>query len=275
MVELIALHGRNEPVLDLKPEDLQVSEISIPAELDSTEKHKQHTTNATEEPETITTLSMIDPDAPQASTDNAQQGLQITESCLDRSTVHYELAFHPGPDGWRSGYHKVIIRTTRHGINLFYRQQYYVGLTAPPARPLALQADAVNKLLLQSACYYPPTPPTISLRARLIDTGQTDVLRYKVTVDTSSLLFLTLENSAARSQAGIERRVQLDYGICTFNGRGARSISSMPHWMESSPPQIMRELWIGDFLTSWNSKGLRTWRSRAWLCGTARRATSA
>lgn len=220
LVDLIALRGRDQPVPDLKPEDLQVFEVPISPELDSTEKHGRHTTNAPEEHETITSLRMVDPNAPQSSGDDAQNGFQIAASCLDRSTVHYQLAFHPGPDGWRSGYHRVLIRTTRRGVTLFYRHQYYVGLTAPPVNPLALKSGAIDKLLLQASCQYPATPPTISLRASLIDSGQTEVLRYRVTVDASSLSFLTLNSSAARPSASIDRRVTLDYGVCNFDTRG-------------------------------------------------------
>jgi PA14 domain len=220
LVDLIALRGRNQPVLDLKPEDLQVFEESVEPELDSTGEHERRTSNTPEEPETITRLRVVDPNASQPSGGDAQGGFQVTESCLDRSTVHYQLAFHPGPDGSSSGYHRIIIRTKRHGVQLFYRHKYYVGLTAPPAEPLALKSDAIDKLLLQASCYYPATPSTISLRAELIDSGRTDVLRYTVAVDARSLSFLTLHSSAARSIAGTDRHVELDYGVCNFDTKG-------------------------------------------------------
>jgi hypothetical protein len=140
-------------------------------------------------------------------------------SCLERSTHHYLLAFHPGPEGWNSGYHRIAVATNRAGIKLFYRHEYYVGLPAPD-HPV-LEREKINRVLRQSACYYPVTPLSIMLRARVINTGRTEVLRYMVSVDASSLSFLTLNSdSTGRSLAGLDRRVELDYGVCNFDESG-------------------------------------------------------
>jgi hypothetical protein len=93
-----------------------------------------------------------------------------------------------------------------------------VGLTEPPANPLILQNEAINNLLLRAACYYPSTPPSISLRARFIDTGRKGVLRYSVAIDANSLSFVTVGGTG--SEAGIDRHVAFDYGICNFDSRG-------------------------------------------------------
>ena len=58
-------------------------------------------------------------------------------SCLERSTIHYLLAFHPRPDGWNSGHHRIAVATNRAGTKLFYRHEYYVGLATPdPDQPI-------------------------------------------------------------------------------------------------------------------------------------------
>jgi hypothetical protein len=214
LIDVIVLHGRDQPVLDLKPEDLQVSESFV--SLDSA--NATHRTTAPPESETVTSLRVIDPDAPQPSGDNAQGGFQIAASCLERSTLHYRLAFHPGPEAWQSGYHRVVISTKRPGIRLFYRHQYYVGLKEPPAKPPAVQSEAISKVLLQAACYHSQIPASISLRAGSIESGRTDVLRYSVAIDADSLSFVTLEREG--NKAGIDRLVALDYGVCNLDSRG-------------------------------------------------------
>jgi hypothetical protein len=218
LIDVIALHGRDEPVLDLTPADLQVSEIPAPADTDSTKKHRWTKTKITAESETITGLHLVDPSAPQLSEGDTRGGIQITASCLERSTQHYRLAFRPGPDNWGSGFHTVVIGTKRPGVKLFYRHQYYVGLTEPPAQPPVSESEAIKKLLMRAACYYPETPPSISLRARLVDTGRTDVLHYSISIDADSLSFVTLGENGR--EAGIERYVAIDYGVCNFNSRG-------------------------------------------------------
>lgn len=220
LVDLIALDRYNKPVLDLKPADLQVSEST---ELETKRKRKERAhrqpTAASVAP--ITSLSVFDPNRPASSAEEARTGFRILASCLERSTVHYLLAFHPGPDGWTSGYHRIVVAVNRPGVKLFYRHEYYVGLAAPVPGRHIMKLKVIDQLLQQSACYYPVTPLSIMLQARLINTGRTDVLRYSVSVDASSLSFLTLNrDSTGRGSAGVDRRVELDYGTCNFDKTG-------------------------------------------------------
>jgi hypothetical protein len=220
LVDLIVLDRHNQPVLDLKPDDLQVSES---AESEKKEKHKKREKRAiaSAAPEAITSLSIVDPNKAPSAAEEPRTGFRIMASCLERSTPHYLLAFHPGPDGWNSGHHRIAIATNRAGIKLFYRHEYYVGLATPATDHSILEREKVDKLLQQSACYYPVTPISIMLRARVINTGRTDVLRYLVSVDASSLSFLTLNSdSTGRGLAGLDRRVELDYGTCNFDEHG-------------------------------------------------------
>jgi hypothetical protein len=219
LVDLIALDRHNLPVLDLKPDDLQVAERGEP-DLKKSEKHS-HDVIAPISFDPIASLSIFNPNDPTSSQHDTHTGFRILAGCLERSTVHYLLAFHPGPSGWSSGYHHIAISTERPETKLFYRHQYYVGLAAPAPDSSILKQKSIDQLLQQSACYYPVTPLSITLQARLIDTGRTDVTRYMVSVDASSLSFLTLnKDSTGRSSAGLDRRVALDYGTCNFAESG-------------------------------------------------------
>jgi hypothetical protein len=220
LVDVIALDRHNKAVLDLKPDELQVSETSEPA---SNKKHSRLSRASTAPLSTdpITSLSLFDPNDPTSSQRDIPTGFRILASCLERSTVHYLLAFHPGSAGSTSGYHQISITSRRPNTRLFYRHQYYVGLAAPSSDTPALKQQDLDRLLQQSACYYPVVPLSISLQARLIDTGRTDVVRYFVSVDASSLAFLTLDNDATgRTSAGLNRRVAVDYGSCNFDESG-------------------------------------------------------
>lgn len=219
IVDVFALRGKNQPVTDLTPADLQVSEAFVAQ--DSNAIGKRHrSAKPSAEAGTIKSLHLIDPNAPQHSGADSQVGFAIGTSCLERSTLHYRLAFRPGPDGWHSGYHQVFVTTTRPGVRLFYRHRYYVGLSEPPAQPPIVGSEAIEKLLVRAACYYPDTPPSISIQAHLIQTGRTDVLRYAVTIDANSVSFLTLGNDADPSKGLVERYAELDYAVCNFSTTG-------------------------------------------------------
>jgi len=220
LVDLIALDRHNQPVLDLKPDELQVSERAEPGPKQKPEMHT-HALMAPVSVDPITSLSIFDPNDPTSSQHDARTGFRILASCVERSTVHYLLASHPGPSGWTSGYHHIAITTNRSDTKLFYRHQYYVGLAAPAPDSPTLKREMVDQLLQQSACYYPATPLSITLQAHLIETGRTDVGRYMVSVDASSLSFLTTDSDAiGRGLAGIDRRIEVDYGTCNFDERG-------------------------------------------------------
>ena len=220
LVDLIALDRHDRPVLNLKPDEIQVSEL---AESEKKQKSKRwaHRSIASAVVEPITSLSIVDPNIAPTSAQESRSGFRIMASCLERSTPHYLLAFHPGPDGWNSGHHRIAIAANRPGIRLFYRHEYYVGLATPAPERFILDREKVDKLLRQSACYYPVIPLSIMLQARLITTARTDAVRYLVSVDASSLSFLTLNSdSTERGPAGLDRRIELDYGICNFDESG-------------------------------------------------------
>lgn len=123
LIDVIAIDNQGQPAADLGPGDLEVSVTSDAVDLGSAEKHRRPKTKNPAERESITSLRLIDPNAPQSS-DDARGGFQIGASCLVRATQHYQLAFRPGPEGWRSGNHKVAITTTRHGVKLISLRQY-------------------------------------------------------------------------------------------------------------------------------------------------------
>lgn len=221
LVDVIALNEHNQAVLDLKPDQLQVSEGPEP---EPSGKHTRPSIELKASPsavDAITSLSLLSGSDPALSQGRMLTGFRILASCLERSTAHYLLAFHPGPSGSTKGYHRLSISSRRPNIRLFYRHQYYVGLDASqPVIPVTKQEN-VDRLLQQSACYYPVAPLSITLRARLIDSGRKDVVRYLISADASSLSFLTIDSgSTGRILAGFDRRVAVDYGACNFDQSG-------------------------------------------------------
>jgi hypothetical protein len=70
----------------------------------------------------------------------------------------------------------------------------------------------LNAILEEAACYHSAIPSSISLRAQLIETGNTDSARYSLVIRADSLGFIALSDQV--------RRVELDYGVCTFDSSG-------------------------------------------------------
>jgi hypothetical protein len=73
LVDLIALDRHNQPILDLKPTELQVSE-SVEVEPKKKRKKKAQLPDA---PASIASLSIVDPNRSPSSADDAQSGFRI------------------------------------------------------------------------------------------------------------------------------------------------------------------------------------------------------
>jgi hypothetical protein len=78
--------------------------------------------------------------------------------------------------------------------------------------PIPPTGAAAHLALQEAACHHLPAPSSIGLDTQLVQSGNSDSLRYSLVVQADSLAFIALSDEA--------RRVQLDYGICTFNAVG-------------------------------------------------------
>lgn len=165
VVDVIAVDSHNHPVVNLAAGDLEVWE---------------QVGRSNKIAKSISSLHIFDPDSASAAPATANTGFHIARnmSCLERSTIHYELAYHPGAEGWTPGYHQVLITTHRRGVKLFFRHQYYVGQTSIPDKSPGKDPQKSAKELWMAACDHPLAPLSISLRATLISLGRTDLLRY-------------------------------------------------------------------------------------------------
>jgi hypothetical protein len=201
VIEVVAIDRHNHPVSDLKQNDFRIFQPG---------KYSRKT------PLSISAFHLIDPASPGGHSDLPTAGFQVTSGggCATATTFHYELAYHPAAEGWTSGYHDILVTTDRPHVVLLYRRHYYVGRTeAPVNMPIPQTEDAANLALQEAACHHLPAPSSISLAADSVQSGNPDSLRYSLIVRADSLAFIALSGEA--------RKVQLDYGVCTFDVAGA------------------------------------------------------
>lgn len=212
LVDVIAVNARNQPISDLTSADLQVVEGAG---------------NSPDVPVSISSLRLIDPNAVNSgSLPSSGFRIAANESCLQRQTIHYELAYHPGPQGLTSGVHRVLIRNSRHGVRLFYRHSYFIGATAAPENAPHKSQSEIEKELQIDACSHPVAPLSISLQAFRISTGSENLVRYSVRIESGSLDFVSYPEN--------RRQLQLDYGACNFDAAGKPI-----NYMKASTDQVL------------------------------------
>jgi CheY-like chemotaxis protein len=197
VVEVVARGHNNHPISDLKQADFQV--------FDGGRKSRDTL-------RTISGFRTIDPASESFDRDEGSRNvlLPLGGRCEIRTTVHYEIAFHPGK--WVSGYHSIVVTTTRHHVTLSYRAQYYVGVSDAEAHPARREAKGFDAELQSAACYRSSVPSSLSLSAREADALDSSELRYVLKLLPGSPDFAGVDDAS--------HRVQLEYGVCTFNRAG-------------------------------------------------------
>lgn len=197
VVEVVARDHRNHPVTDLDRTEFSIFE--------GTGKSKA-------DPKTISGFRTIDPSSEGFNSYDASGSvvLPLGGRCEIRYTVHYEIAFHP--TNWTSGYHSIVVTTTRPHVALSYRTQYYVGVTDIPANAAQREAREIDSGLMNAACYHSRVPASLLLSAKKMESRAPSEFRYSV-----KLLPASLESAGMREDT---HRVQLDYGVCTFSRSG-------------------------------------------------------
>jgi hypothetical protein len=132
VVDVIATDGHDRPVLNLVPADLQVFDA-----VDGSPKVSK----------SISTLRIIDPTSESPSPDLPKTDFLggVQGSCMLSYSVHYQLAYNPGPDGSIPGIHTVQIQARRRGVRLAYRHAYFVsppeGKDSKPPIVFAVSSD--------------------------------------------------------------------------------------------------------------------------------------
>ena len=122
VVDLIAVDAQNRSVLNLVPADLEVFDEA---------------NGSPKKPKVISSLRLVDPSSTSASPELPQSdflGVPLG-SCRLGYTVHYQLAYSPGPDGSVPGIHTVQIQARRRGVRLSYRHGYFINPPEGEGRP--------------------------------------------------------------------------------------------------------------------------------------------
>ena len=223
VLDVIARDQRNNSVNDLTDGDFQVVE---------TGKHGE------KNPRRILSMRRIDPNQEASRATAAENGFRISSgaTCALNASFHYQLAIQASNE---AGYHQVLVKTTRPQVKLSYRHRYYVGETPEEFHAKESKGSSEGLALGDAACYHPLTPPTLAITAHPYIAPGGKATRSVVTVRPESLAAIGLN--------GTNSRVQLDFGMCTFDATG-----EFGQYMHSSSD---RQLAAAD-LTLAQSRGL-------------------
>ena len=166
--------------------------------------------NADKNPLHILSMRVIDPHSAASQNGGHESGFSIHSGavCALNATTHYEFTV---PASGEPGFHQVLVKTTRAGVTLSFRHQYYVGPT--PGTVAKQSKDNSESIALgDAACAHTFIPPTLAITAHpvLIPGGKSS--RYTIVIRPESLYLIGLD--------GANTHVHLDVGMCTFDASG-------------------------------------------------------
>jgi hypothetical protein len=131
------------------------------------------------------------------------------QSALNDSSSYYELAYYPQDIAWDGRFHKITIKTARHGVKITYRRGYIATDTQ------ALLKQESPDTLLKQACTDPLPSTAIPLTAEALSSAQASnpsaQTRYLLTIPSSALTF---------TPSGDARQTNLRVAICEYTPKG-------------------------------------------------------
>jgi hypothetical protein len=197
VVDIVARDRHNDPVADLTQADFQVFELG---------EHQQIATQH------IRSLRVVDPRRDASRAGSTDSGFRISSGavCALNSTIHYEISIEASSV---PGFHQLLVNTTRPKINVSFRHRYFVGATAEDVQANNRKIATDGASLREAACFHSLTPSTLAITAHPLASSGAGSTRYSVIVRPESLTGIGLD--------GTNTRVQLDFGMCTFDATGA------------------------------------------------------
>ena len=135
---------------------------------------------------------------------NNDLGECVRKAIADGSSF-YEIAYYPDSSGWHGEFHKVLVKTSRGGTHLAYRQGYYAraeDVADPKTAARHLQEAGCDDLL---------TSTFVLMIAKELP-AEPGRAKYYMAVDPATITFPLAADGS--------RQLSLKVGICTFDKFG-------------------------------------------------------
>jgi hypothetical protein len=144
---------------------------------------------------------------------------------LNDSSSYYELAFYPEGVNWDGTFHRIHLKTTRHGVDLDYRRGYFASDAETAGKP---------DERLQQACadWLPSNSIALTAQRDLTSPPKPGQIRYLLAISPAASHFAPSAETVAPS---------LRLGICQFNEK-AGAFQMYATDLQSSQTRNAREV---------------------------------
>jgi VWFA-related protein len=127
------------------------------------------------------------------------------KKATDDSSFFYEIAYYPNSGDWHGEFHRIIVKSTRPGIHLTYRQGYYARGLDEETNPKSAAEE-----LQRAACLDVLTSTSVLMVAKAFP--EPGKLKYFVAIEPSTITFMP--------QSDGTQHVLLKVALCSFDKTG-------------------------------------------------------
>jgi hypothetical protein len=134
---------------------------------------------------------------------------ECVKTAMDEGSSYYELAYYPDTSNWHGEFHRIIVKSTRPGVQLSYREGYFAHLESATKEK---DKNGNDPQLQQAACEDLLTSTSLLVVAQALPADQPNQAKYFLNIDSRMLSPTTTEDG--------KRDVRLDFAICSFDRSG-------------------------------------------------------
>jgi len=127
------------------------------------------------------------------------------KKAMDDSSFFYEIAYYPDSGNWHGEFHRIIVKSTRPGIHLAYRQGYYARGPEEETNPKSA-AEELQRAACQDVL---PSTSVLMVAKPFPEPGK---LKYFVAIEPSTITFTP--------QSDGTQHVVLKVALCSFDKTG-------------------------------------------------------
>jgi VWFA-related protein len=125
---------------------------------------------------------------------------------VDDSSEFYEIAYYPDSETWDGEYRKIMVKTSRRGLHLAYREGYFATREGG-GNPKDRRAE------LQSACRDYLNATSIFLAVMRLPPDSPEKLKFSMMINPEALTIVPTTDGA--------RQLQIMVGVCTLDEKGS------------------------------------------------------
>ncbi len=132
------------------------------------------------------------------------------KTAVEEGSTYYELAYYPDASDWHGEFHRIIVKSTRPGVELSFRQGYFARATDSGAKEKDKSSNDTQ--LQEAACQDLLTSTSVLVVAQALAPDKPGLAKYYLNVDARMLTFSAADDG--------KRDLKMDVAICSFDRSG-------------------------------------------------------